>query len=58
VLSIAPKGLRLIGQIAPQSEAIYAEIARRYGARRLGELQKMLGELEMSLAELGTAAND
>jgi len=57
MLSIAPKGVRLIGQVAPHSEAIYAEIADRYGARKLGELQKMLSELEVSLAELGSAAD-
>lgn len=51
VLSISAKGLRLIAQIAPGSEAIYSAIAGRYGARRLAELQKMLGELEASLAE-------
>jgi homoprotocatechuate degradation regulator HpaR len=49
VLSISSKGLRLIAQVAPTSEAIYAEIARRYGVRKLAELQKMLGELEASL---------
>jgi hypothetical protein len=54
VLSIAPKGLKLIGQVAPHSEAVYAEIAARYGVRRLGELQKMLGELEVSLAGLAS----
>jgi homoprotocatechuate degradation regulator HpaR len=56
MLSIAPKGLKLIAQVAPHSEAVYAEIAGRYGPRRLAELQTMLGELEVSLAglELGT----
>ena len=32
--------------MAPTSEAIYAEITGRYGARKLAELQDMLGELE------------
>jgi homoprotocatechuate degradation regulator HpaR len=54
VLSIAPRGLKLIAQVAPHSEGIYAEIARRYGANKLAELHKMLGELEVSLAGLGT----
>jgi hypothetical protein len=35
---------------APSSEATYAEITGRYGARRLSELQAMLGALEGSLA--------
>lgn len=48
-LSISSKGLRLIAQVAPSSEAIYAEIARRYGVRKLADLQNMLGELEASL---------
>src|SRR3569832_339371 len=54
VLSIAPKGLKLIGQVAPHSEAVYAEIAARYGVRRLGELQKMLGELVVCFAGLAS----
>lgn len=58
VLSIAPKGLKLIGQVAPHSEAIYAEIAERYGVRKLGELQKMLDELELSLSGLAFADDD
>jgi len=49
VLSISAKGLKLIAQVAPSSEAIYASIARRYGARRLAALHKMLGELEESM---------
>ncbi len=58
VLSIAPKGLKLIGQVAPHSEAIYAEIAERFGVRKLGELQTMLGELEVSLAGLAFTEDD
>jgi homoprotocatechuate degradation regulator HpaR len=58
MLSIAPRGVKLIAQVAPHSEAVYAEIAERYGARKLGELQKMLGELEASLAELVATEDD
>jgi homoprotocatechuate degradation regulator HpaR len=50
VVSISDKGVKLMASVAPTSEAIYAEITRRYGARRLAELQDMLGELEQSLA--------
>ena len=39
MVSISPKGLRLMEAVAPTSEAIYAAITRRYGARKLGELQ-------------------
>jgi homoprotocatechuate degradation regulator HpaR len=50
VVSISAKGLKLIEAVAPTSEAIYAEITRRFGARRLSELQEMLAVLEQSLA--------
>jgi homoprotocatechuate degradation regulator HpaR len=55
VVSISEKGVKLMASVAPTSEAIYAEITRRFGARRLAELQDMLGELEQSLAGLGIA---
>jgi homoprotocatechuate degradation regulator HpaR len=55
VVSISPKGLKLIEAVAPNSESIYAEITQRYGARKLGELQDMLGELERSLAAMEVA---
>jgi homoprotocatechuate degradation regulator HpaR len=50
MVSISPKGLKLIEAVAPTSEAIYAEITRRYGARKLAELQAMLRMLEESLS--------
>ena len=56
VVSISDKGVRLMELVAPSSEAIYAEITRRYGARKLAELQDMLGALEASLAGLELAA--
>lgn len=52
MVSISEKGVKLMASVAPRSEAIYAEITRRFGARRLSELQEMLGELEQSLAGL------
>ena len=54
-VSISFKGLKLIEAVAPTSEAIYAEITNRFGARKLTELQDMLGDLERSLAEMGLA---
>jgi hypothetical protein len=45
-VSISARGVRLIETVAPTSEAIYAAITRRYGARKLRELQAMLHELE------------
>src|SRR4051794_29163247 len=58
VVSISPKGLKLIEAVAPTSEAIYAEITSRYGARKLAELQDMLAELERGLAEMEVAGED
>jgi homoprotocatechuate degradation regulator HpaR len=55
VVSISAKGLRLIAAVAPSSEAIYAAITRRYGARRLAELQEMLHALEAILEPAGGA---
>jgi DNA-binding MarR family transcriptional regulator len=51
VVSISAKGLKLIEVVAPSSEAIYAAITKRYGARKLAELQDMLGALERDLSE-------
>jgi homoprotocatechuate degradation regulator HpaR len=55
VVSISAKGLKLIEAVAPSSEAIYAAITRRYGARKLAELQDMLHALEHSLAAMEVA---
>src|ERR1700681_4458897 len=52
LVSISARGVRLMEIVAPSSEAIYAAITRRYGARKLRELQDMLHALEGSLAEL------
>ncbi|MCK1422523.1 homoprotocatechuate degradation operon regulator HpaR [Bradyrhizobium sp. 180] len=54
MVSISKEGVKLMASVAPTSEAIYAEITRRFGARKLVELQDMLGELEQSLAGLGS----
>src|SRR3981189_3092016 len=55
VVSISPKGLKLIEAVAPTSEAVYAELTNRYGASKLAELQDMLGELERSVAAMEVA---
>jgi homoprotocatechuate degradation regulator HpaR len=52
VVSLDPRGLRLIAAHAPFSEAMYAKIARRFGAQRTGRLLELLQELEASLEEL------
>ena len=56
VVSISEKGVKLMAAVAPTSEAIYAEITSRYGARKLAELQDMLGELEACLVRDEQAA--
>jgi homoprotocatechuate degradation regulator HpaR len=55
MVSISEKGLKLMETVAPSSEAIYAAITKRYGARKLAELHEMLGALEHSLAGLEAA---
>ncbi|MGY8679727.1 homoprotocatechuate degradation operon regulator HpaR [Bradyrhizobium sp. UFLA05-153] len=55
MVSISEKGVKLMAVVAPTSEAIYAEITRRFGTRKLADLQEMLGELEQSLAGFGSA---
>ena len=52
VVSISARGLRLIEAVAPSSEAIYAAMTERYGARKLARLQEMLRALESCLSEL------
>src|ERR1700722_1110327 len=58
VVSISAKGLKLIEAVAPSSEAIYAAMTKRYGARKLAELQDMLHALESSLADLPSDGED
>ena len=55
VVSISAKGVRLIEAVAPSSEAIYAAITDRYGARKLAQLQDMLLALERDLADMEDA---
>jgi homoprotocatechuate degradation regulator HpaR len=50
MVSISKEGVKLMASVAPSSEAIYAEITQRFGARKLAELQEMLGDLELCLA--------
>jgi homoprotocatechuate degradation regulator HpaR len=56
MVSISKEGVKLMASVAPSSEVIYAEITRRFGARKLAELQDMLGQLELCLAS--TEARD
>ena len=58
VVSISARGLKLIEAVAPTSEAIYAEITSRFGARKLAELQDMLGGLARSLGAMEVAGDE
>lgn len=49
VVRLAERGRRQIEDIAPLSEAIYADITARIGAARLSELQNLLREAEDAL---------
>ncbi len=51
IIALSADGEALIERVSPQSEAIYAEITRRFGAQKLAELQNMLRELETVLSE-------
>ncbi len=52
LVSITPAGLMLLNTVAPISEAIYAEITRRFGAERLEALHAMLQALEGELRDM------
>lgn len=49
VVSLGPKGLKLIAAHAPDSEEIYESIARSFGRDRLDQLFTLLRELEETL---------
>jgi len=52
VVSLEPRGLKLIAAHAPYSEEMYAEIAERFGAERIEQLISLLQELEASLQRI------
>jgi homoprotocatechuate degradation regulator HpaR len=58
MVSITAAGLRLLKAVAPSSEAIYADITRRFGTRGLAELQDMLHRLEASLLAMPVHGGD
>ena len=51
VISLEPRGLRLIATHAPYSEEIYDGIEAHFGAERLAHLFALLRDLEASLEE-------
>jgi homoprotocatechuate degradation regulator HpaR len=54
VVSLEPKGLRLISAHAPDSELIYAQIAERFGVERVTQLFTLLHELQDSLEDISS----
>lgn len=52
VVALEPKGLRIIGQHAPEAERIYAKIGERFGAEKVAQLFTLLHELQDSLDDL------
>lgn len=52
-ITITDKGRRLVDEIAPLSEAIYADISTAIGARQLDALYRMLAD---TTSRLGSAA--
>jgi homoprotocatechuate degradation regulator HpaR len=48
-VSVTAAGLELIAEHGPQSERIYRAIEERFGAERLRQLSRLLGELESAL---------
>ena len=57
VVSLEPRGLRLIATHAPYSEEVYDDIERRFGAARLAQLFALLRELELSLEAHATESS-
>nr|WP_235916611.1 homoprotocatechuate degradation operon regulator HpaR [Ciceribacter naphthalenivorans] len=51
-ITISAAGLELIEKVSPYSEEIYGEITRTFGAERMRELQRLLEDLEASMAEI------
>ncbi|MHB0951742.1 MAG: homoprotocatechuate degradation operon regulator HpaR [Allorhizobium sp.] len=51
-ITISAAGLELIEKVSPQSEEIYGEITRAFGAERMRELQKLLEELETVMGQV------
>jgi homoprotocatechuate degradation regulator HpaR len=50
IVSLTAKGRRLFSAVAPQSEAIYAQLAREIGPRRLERVYDLLDEVIGSLS--------
>ncbi len=49
LVSLSASGRVLYGQVSPDSEALYADIEKRFGKRRLAELNTLLTDLTNSI---------
>jgi homoprotocatechuate degradation regulator HpaR len=56
LVAISREGASTIAAVTPSSEAIYAEIAERFGSSNLARLQDLLVDLENSMAKGREAA--
>jgi homoprotocatechuate degradation regulator HpaR len=57
LIALSRQGAALIAAVSPESEEVYALIARRFGATNLAELQRLLVDLEQAMAP-GTTGDD
>ena len=48
-IRITPAGRRFVATVAPESEALYAEITRAIGARKVDQLYALLAEVSAAL---------
>ena len=55
IVTLEAKGLRLINQHGPDSERIYAELARRFGHERLAQLYALLQQLQDAIEDMPRA---
>ncbi|MEI7806428.1 MAG: homoprotocatechuate degradation operon regulator HpaR [Hyphomicrobiales bacterium] len=57
IVSLSARGRQLFAALAPQSEEIYAGLARDLGPARIAELYRVLGEMIDALAPNGRPGN-
>ena len=52
-IRMTPAGRRFVAAVAPESEALYAEITRAIGARKVDQLYALLAEVSAALTRAG-----
>ncbi len=55
VFALTDKGKRLYDEVGPDSEALYTDIEKRFGSRKLENLYGLLAEFYTALSEQDTA---